>query len=102
MLAFMGPACRNAKIEARTRLRMPFLKVADHIEVHYELDDHTDLWRDAPVLVLQHGNGRSAKFWTRWVPYLSRHYRVVRPDMRGLGRSRGALNLERDITPDHL
>jgi 3-oxoadipate enol-lactonase len=81
---------------------MPFLQVADHIEVHYELDDHTDPWRNAPVLVLQHGNGRSAKFWSRWVPYLSRHYRVVRPDMRGLGRSRGALDLEHDITPAHL
>ncbi|MBY0440296.1 MAG: alpha/beta hydrolase, partial [Burkholderiales bacterium] len=49
--------------------------------------DFTDPWRNAPLLILQHGNGRSAEFWYRSVPYLSRFYKVVRPDMRGLGKS---------------
>ncbi len=81
---------------------MPYLQVSDHIRVHYELDDFTDPWRAAPVLVLQHGNGRSARFWNRWVPYLARHYRIVRPDMRGLGLSQGDLDLTTDITPEQL
>jgi 3-oxoadipate enol-lactonase len=48
--------------------------------------------------VLQHGNGRSSRFWYQWVPYLSRFYRVVRPDVRGLGRSSAAFDVERDLT----
>ena len=66
---------------------MPFLKRKDQPVLNYEVDDHTDPWRKAPALILQHGYGRSAQFWTRWVPYLSRYYRVVRPDLRGLGKS---------------
>lgn len=37
--------------------------------------------------MLQHGLGRSARFWYRWIPYLARHYRIVVPDLRGFGRS---------------
>lgn len=81
---------------------MPFLKVSSSLDIHYELDDFTDPWRDAPILILQHGNGRSARFWQRWVPYLARHYKIVRPDMRGLGQSRGTVDLETDFSPDLL
>ena len=34
-----------------------------------------------------HGNAESGLAWYAWVPKLSRHYRVVRPDMRGFGQS---------------
>ena len=40
------------------------------------------------MLILQHGYGRSSKFWYHWVPYLSRFYRVIRPDLRGHGQTR--------------
>lgn len=36
------------------------------------------------------------------MPYLSGRYRVIRPDTRGLGKSLGDLDLERDITLDAL
>jgi 3-oxoadipate enol-lactonase len=55
--------------------------------LYYELDDYTDPWRNAPTIVLQHGFARSSKFWYQWVPYLSRFYKVIRTDLRGLGRS---------------
>jgi 3-oxoadipate enol-lactonase len=55
--------------------------------LHYEIDDFTDPWKDAPHVILQHGHGRSGRFWYGWVPYLSRFYKVVRPDLRGLGQS---------------
>jgi 3-oxoadipate enol-lactonase len=55
--------------------------------LYYELDDYSDPWRNAPYLVLLHGYGRNSRFWYQWIPYLSRHYRIVRPDMRGFGRS---------------
>ncbi|MBY0440094.1 MAG: alpha/beta hydrolase, partial [Burkholderiales bacterium] len=66
---------------------MPLFQRPGQPDLHYHLDDFTDPWRHAPLLILQHGNGRSAEFWYRSVPYLSRFYKVVRPDMRGLGKS---------------
>ncbi len=70
---------------------MPYLEREGKIRLHYELDDYTDPWRNAPYLLLQHGFGRSSRFWYNWVPYLSRHFKVVRPDLRGLGRSTATL-----------
>ena len=55
--------------------------------LHYLCDDFTDPWKNAPVIILQHGFGRSSNLWYRWVPYLSRYFKVVRPDLRGLGDS---------------
>jgi pimeloyl-ACP methyl ester carboxylesterase len=34
-----------------------------------------------------HGNAESGLAWYAWVPKLARRYRVVRPDMRGFGKS---------------
>ena len=81
---------------------MPLLQRTPEIAVAYEVDDFTDPWADRPFLLLQHGNGRSGQFWYRWVPYLSRFYKVLRPDMRGLGRSTGTLDLKRDVSLDAL
>jgi 3-oxoadipate enol-lactonase len=77
---------------------MPYLKRKTGPDLHYALDDHTDPWKNAPYLILQHGNGRSHRFWYSWVPYLSRYYKVVRPDIRGLGLSSADFDLERDFT----
>ena len=66
---------------------MPLLQRPGKPSIHYVVDDHTDPWRDAPFLLLQHGYGRSTEFWRGWVPYLSRFYRVIRADLRGFGRS---------------
>jgi 3-oxoadipate enol-lactonase len=81
---------------------MPTVKRVGAPDLHYVVDDHTDPWRDAPYLILQHGNGRSSRFWYSWVPYLSRFYRVVRPDARGLGRSSADFDLDRDMTIEAL
>ncbi|MDB5811419.1 MAG: alpha/beta-hydrolase [Betaproteobacteria bacterium] len=66
---------------------MPFLERAGQPRLHYEFDDFTDPWKKAPCIMLQHGYARSTKFWRAWVPYLSRFYRVLRLDLRGLGQS---------------
>lgn len=76
---------------------MPYVKRAGKPDLHYEVDDFTDPWKNAPYLLLQHGFGRSARFWYAWVPYLSRHYKVIRPDFRGLGRSSTDFDVDRDI-----
>ena len=66
---------------------MPLLRRSGKPTLQYDIDDFSDEWKDAPFIVLQHGFGRSARFWYPWVPYLSRFYRVVRPNLRGLGAS---------------
>ena len=69
---------------------------ANGCEMFYEIDDFTDPWRTGVETVwLQHGVGRSTKFWNHFVPPLAREHRVLRRDMRGHGRSQ-------DPGPDHV
>ncbi len=79
---------------------MPFLERAGQPRLHYELDDYTDPWKKAPCIMLQHGYARSTRFWRAWIPYLSRFYRVLRLDLRGLGESGRDFDLERGINLD--
>ena len=66
---------------------MPTLHVPPDLDLHYVVDDFTHPWdRPATVLML-HGNAESGAAWYGWVPHLAGRYRVVRPDMRGFGRS---------------
>src|SRR6266536_3366946 len=66
---------------------MPTLRLDEDVELYYEDDDFTDPWRSAPVMLLQHGFSRNGRFWYNWVPLLGREFRLLRPDMRGMGRS---------------
>jgi len=77
---------------------MPHVRRPAGPALHYVIDDYTDPWKNAPYMLLQHGNGRSGRFWYSWVPYLSRYYRVVRPDMRGLGGSSADFDLKSEFT----
>jgi pimeloyl-ACP methyl ester carboxylesterase len=65
---------------------MPTIR-ANNYEMHYEVDDFTDPWKPAETVWIQHGFGRSSRFWYHWVPPLAGHYRVLRRDMRGHGQS---------------
>ena len=66
---------------------MPFLGKGPGVELHYYDDDFTDPWRPAPAMLLQHGFSRNGRFWYNWVPLLSSQFRILRPDMRGMGES---------------
>ena len=69
---------------------------ANNCEMYYEVDDYTDPWLHSKETVwLQHGVGRSSRFWYHWVPALAGEYRVVRRDMRGHGQSAAP-------EPDHV
>jgi pimeloyl-ACP methyl ester carboxylesterase len=73
---------------------MPIVS-ANGCEMFYEIDDYTDPWvASRDTVWLQHGVGRSSRFWYHWVPALARDYRVLRRDMRGHGQSA-------DPGPDH-
>jgi pimeloyl-ACP methyl ester carboxylesterase len=60
---------------------------SDGIRLTFYCDDFTDPWRPAPVLLLLHAAMGSSRRWYAMVPALSRHFRVVRLDLRGHGLS---------------
>jgi pimeloyl-ACP methyl ester carboxylesterase len=66
---------------------MPSLRVSPDCTLHYVVDDYSDPWRAPQTILMLHGNAESGAAWYGWVPVLARHYRVVRPDMRGFGAS---------------
>jgi 3-oxoadipate enol-lactonase len=66
---------------------MPNFRPSPDLDMHYEVDDFTDPWRRPETVLMLHGNAESGQAWYAWVPTLARQYRVVRPDMRGFGRS---------------
>lgn len=80
---------------------MPHVKAKDGISLHYSVHDYTDPWKKSPVLFLQHGLSRSSEFWYGLIPYLARYYKVVCPDLRGVGRSSADFDLEAGITLDN-
>src|SRR5262245_48265618 len=69
------------------RRAMPMVPVAPAYQMYYEVDDFTDPWETPATILLLHGNAESGDAWYGWVPHLARRFRVVRPDMRGFGRS---------------
>jgi 3-oxoadipate enol-lactonase len=66
---------------------MPTLRIPPDLELSYRVDDFTDPWCEPGMILMLHGNAESSLSWYGWVPTLARHYRVVRPDMRGFGAS---------------
>jgi pimeloyl-ACP methyl ester carboxylesterase len=62
-------------------------RASDGVQLAYYIDDFTAPWKKAPILLLLHAAMGSAQRYYAWVPPLSRHYRVVRMDLRGHGNS---------------
>ncbi len=75
--------------------------VAPGVELAYLVDDCTDGWKTVPTVMLLHGIGESAEAFDGWVPHLSRTCRVIRPDLRGYGRS-SALAQDEVLTMSRL
>jgi len=44
-------------------------------------------WRKPKPVVLIHGNDESSVEWYAWVPRMAQEYRLIRPDLPGLGHS---------------
>jgi len=61
---------------------VPFVQLADG-ELHYQLDGPAD----APVLVLSNSLGTDLHMWDIQIPAFTRHFRVLRCDTRGHGKS---------------
>ena len=66
---------------------MPTLQVTPDCNMYYDVTDFAEPWREHETILLLHGNAESGEAFYGWMPELARDYRVVRPDMRGFGRS---------------
>ncbi|HLF71677.1 MAG TPA: alpha/beta fold hydrolase [Dehalococcoidia bacterium] len=65
---------------------MPTVSVYGY-EVFYYDDDFTDPWRPSEVVLLNHYGTGDSTLYNRWVATLAPHYRVIRWDRPGHGRS---------------
>ena len=63
------------------------VEVEPGIWLHVVTDDFTDPWRRAETVLMIHSMGQNLDAWRGWVPHLARHFRVVRFDVRGFGKS---------------
>ena len=54
----------------------------------YREDWFGEPWRKPETAVLIHGNAESSLVWYAWMPRMGQEFRVLRPDLPGLGRSR--------------
>lgn len=66
---------------------MKFADIEPGQRLAYRIDDFTDPWRTADTVLMIHGLAESGESWRAFVPHLSRHYRLLRPDLRGYGAS---------------
>ena len=56
-------------------------------DLFYRDDWFGEPWRKPEAVVLIHGNDESSEEWYAWVPRMAQEYRVIRPDLPGLGHS---------------
>ena len=66
---------------------MPQVVVQPDLTMHYEDDCFVAPWQQPDVALLIHGVAESSQAWFAWLPDLTREFRVIRPDLRGFGRS---------------
>lgn len=65
---------------------MPTRRIGN-ADIYYQDEDFADPWKPHDTVFIQHGFCRNSNMFHAWVPHLSRDYRVVRMDLRGLGQS---------------
>lgn len=73
----------------------------DGLKLAYYIDDFTKPWVEPETVFLLHAAMGNSQRWFSWVPKLARHYRVVRMDLRGHGKSTIPLS-EQAFTLQHL
>jgi 3-oxoadipate enol-lactonase len=57
-------------------------------DLFYREDWLGEPWRKPEPVVLIHGNDESSVQWYAWVPRMAQEYRLIRPDLPGLGHSK--------------
>ena len=65
---------------------MPYAKV-NGLDLFYYDDDFTAPWEPSQTILFNHYGGGDSTLYNSWIPILARHYRVIRWDRPGHGRS---------------
>src|SRR4051812_33138621 len=78
-----GPAAAAPGCETGEETMRSDFTASDGIRLACHIDDFTDPWAPARPLLLLHAAMGSARRWYAAVPKLSRHFRVIRLDLRG-------------------
>jgi 3-oxoadipate enol-lactonase len=60
---------------------------ADRQELFYREDWFGEPWRKPEAALLIHGDEESSLVWYGWVPRMAQEFRLLRPDLPGLGRA---------------
>jgi pimeloyl-ACP methyl ester carboxylesterase len=57
------------------------------LQIHYKQDWFGEPWETPETVLFLHGNLELGDVWYGWVPRMGQHYRLLRPDLPGFGRS---------------
>ena len=91
MIAAIGFSAAAGKLTSGTMLAqsLPVRAVKDDFkeDLFYREDWLGEPWRKPEPVVLIHGNDESSVEWYAWVPRMAQQYRLIRPDLPGLGHS---------------
>jgi pimeloyl-ACP methyl ester carboxylesterase len=71
-------------------------------DLFYREDWLGEPWRNPDTVVLIHGNDESSVQWYGWVPRMAQQYRLIRPDLPGLGHSRVPAGFEYSLDVGHV
>ncbi len=65
---------------------MPYANVKG-LDLFYHDDDFTNPWEPSQTILINHYGGGDSSLYNKWIPILAQHYRVIRWDRPGHGRS---------------
>ena len=84
--SLVGAELASQSLAAQSR---PVRSVEDDFkeDLFYREDWLGEPWRKPEPVVLIHGNDESSVQWYAWVPRMAQEYRLIRPDLPGLGHS---------------
>ncbi len=74
-------------IQGKGTRNMQYAEIRPGVAMAYADDCFAPPWTSSQTIVMVHGNAKSSRAWTAFVPHLAGKYRVVRPDMPGFGAS---------------
>jgi pimeloyl-ACP methyl ester carboxylesterase len=63
------------------------ITVDQGLQIHYKDDWFGEPWTSPETVLFLHGNLELGDVWYGWVPRMGQHYRLLRPDLPGFGRS---------------
>jgi 3-oxoadipate enol-lactonase len=90
-VAVLGGSALGGALTSRTTLAqgLPVRSVTGDFteDFFYREDWLGEPWRKPEPVVLIHGNDESSVEWYAWVPRMAQEYRLIRPDLPGLGHS---------------